>query len=872
MTLGIAVAGYTRLRSLTATIARLEGRIQALEVRPREGAETPAPPLPAVAAVAPPPPAAAVSVPVPPPPAPEPIPSPPPVLTTPSPAGPFAGVGERLRALSAQREAGAAKPAASLEERLGARLPVWIGSIALALAGAFLVKYSFDQGFLSPVVRVALGVAFGVALLAGGEWMRRSSPGISQGLSAAGIADLFACFLAGVHLYQLISPAVGFAFMALTALVAVLLSLRHGPMVALIGLAGGFLTPALIRAGEPDVRNLFAYLLVLVIAVAVVSGQRGWRWVTGLALAGGIVWVLVWLAGPFQTDDAPWLSLFLVALSVAAVVSDLRRRALAPDGAGGVPGGTWLSWGALVASLGVIAIVTGASGYSTLEWAFLGLLAGSILILARLHTSFEGLGWVAAAAPALLLAAWGYDLPDVGSSGAGRFLRTVLAFGALFAIGGYLAHRGAPRPGRWASLSAASAVVYFLLAWATTVQDVDLPWGGLALGLAALYIVALLPVARQRRDHPHLDAPLAALAVAVTVFVSLAVPLELERQWLTVAWALEVAALTWLAGRFRLPALTLLARLLALAVLVRLLLNPEVFNYPIGEHPVFNWIVYGYGLPLLAFIAAAVLARRQGRTQPATELEWGALAITLVFSTLWVRQLFHPGEPGRVETGFVELGTLAALWIALGLLILVLSRRVPQLLPSGGEGRPAQATGSVGGGEGGSAHEGAEQGAPPLLASLESGGRAFLLLGCLTALFGAGFLQNPLWTHEPAGSLPIFNLLLWAFGAPAALLALGARELSRRASRLPAVLTIAALALTFLLVSLEVRQAFQGTYLDTGVTSAAERYTYSAAWIAFGIALLVIGTARKGKALRYASLAVMLLTVGKVFLYDTANL
>jgi uncharacterized membrane protein len=52
----------------------------------------------------------------------------------------------------------------------------------------------------------------------------------------------------------------------------------------------------------------------------------------------------------------------------------------------------------------------------------------------------------------------------------------------------------------------------------------------------------------------------------------------------------------------------------------------------------------------------------------------------------------------------------------------------------------------------------------------------------------------------------------------------------------------------------------------------AERYAYSAAWILFGTALLVAGIATKGKALRYASLAVMLLSVGKVFLYDTSNL
>jgi uncharacterized membrane protein len=85
-------------------------------------------------------------------------------------------------------------------------------------------------------------------------------------------------------------------------------------------------------------------------------------------------------------------------------------------------------------------------------------------------------------------------------------------------------------------------------------------------------------------------------------------------------------------------------------------------------------------------------------------------------------------------------------------------------------------------------------------------------------------------------------------------------------------LTTTVLLLAFLLLTLEIRQAFHGTYLSTGASSIAERYSYSAAWILFGAALLVLGILRKVKALRYASLAVMLLSVGKVFLYDMSNL
>ncbi len=59
-----------------------------------------------------------------------------------------------------------------------------------------------------------------------------------------------------------------------------------------------------------------------------------------------------------------------------------------------------------------------------------------------------------------------------------------------------------------------------------------MPWGALALAAAALYLGRRCPgtAAGRRRRGDAADAALAGLAVAVTAFVSLAVPLELERR------------------------------------------------------------------------------------------------------------------------------------------------------------------------------------------------------------------------------------------------------------------------------------------------------------------------------------------------------
>ena len=67
-----------------------------------------------------------------------------------------------------------AAPAMSFEERLGTQWAVWVGGIAVALGGIFLVRYSIEQGLLGPGVRVTLGALLAVALIVAGEWARRT--------------------------------------------------------------------------------------------------------------------------------------------------------------------------------------------------------------------------------------------------------------------------------------------------------------------------------------------------------------------------------------------------------------------------------------------------------------------------------------------------------------------------------------------------------------------------------------------------------------------------------------------------------------------------------------------------------------------------
>jgi uncharacterized membrane protein len=67
--------------------------------------------------------------------------------------------------------------------RFGTQWVVWVGGLALALGGIFLVRYSIEQGLFGPGLRVMFGAILAAALVGLGELARRRE-------IIAGIADL----------------------------------------------------------------------------------------------------------------------------------------------------------------------------------------------------------------------------------------------------------------------------------------------------------------------------------------------------------------------------------------------------------------------------------------------------------------------------------------------------------------------------------------------------------------------------------------------------------------------------------------------------------------------------------------------------------
>lgn len=752
------------------------------------------------------------------------------------------------------------------EQSLTSRWLVWLGGVALALGAAFLVKYSIDAGLLSPAVRVALGVLFGLVLIATGEALRRrpleqalasiAPSQVPPALTAAGVAALFASVYAAYGLYAMVPALLAFALLAAIALTAIGLALLHGPFIAVLGIIGGYVTPALVASDSPAAEALFPYLLVLAsAALALMWRVHAW-WLGWFTLAGAAFWPALWLAFVWQPGDGLVLGPYLILLAaVFLLLRTLPSSADLPRGLSAVQAllVPWLA--AVVVSLLMFALVR-VEGYGTTTLVCAAVLVAGLLAAERRDQDLDGLAIVGAVLAVLVLAAWHlprivtirppmyvFDGREVGT-GLGPvvppellpFVMFALLLAGLVAAGGFASLWGARRPALWAGVSAATPALLLAVAyWRIEGFELDFAWAAAALCLAVIMVLATDRVGRYRQID-GLTAATGAYAAGVVAALSLALAMSLQNAWLTAALALQVPALAWIEARLDLRQIRALAGVVVAVVLVRLVANYQVLDYPLGTTPGWNWLLYGYGVPALAFFWSARQFRRRGDDLLVTLLEAAALVFLVLLLTL---QLRHFMSDAGTLTGYYRLDEQAwqaCVWLTIAL-VLYARKEVAER------------------------------------SAARWGWRLLAGIATLQIVLLHGLFSNPMITNHPVGDWPVVNVLLIAYALPALLYAgIAYFARGRRARYIAGGAGGVSLLLAFIWLSLEVRRAFQGSQLSFGATSDAEWYSYSLAWLVFAALLLAVALWRHVAPLRYASLVLVLVTVAKVFLIDMSAL
>ena len=804
LTVGALVIGHFTLR---ARVEQLERRLADLSPRPAEAISPPAPAGPL-----------------------------PPATAAPNAALAEASAPVREMRIDAGPEPVAAPPreretlAALFERLVAGRLLVWLGGIALVVAAIFLIRYSI--GLVTPEVRMIAAALFGLILLGAGEYAHRArffigDLRVAQALVGAGLAILYATTYGAHILHGLIGTGTASLLMLIVTAAALGLALRHGPATAVMGLAGGFLTPLLV--GDPDAGalTLLGYLALLDVAIFVIAWRQRWTWLAAAAVVLSFAWSLTIISGP--AAEAVLAGGFTVMLSIiASLVRPGRGREL-------------VLVQPLAIGLVLLAILVSRADIGAIAWILFAILAGASMILGAIREEYR-LAPSLALVLALLLLGVRAALPDDP-------LMPAVALGAtlLFGLGGLALAAWKDRL-TWQLVAAIGFAAPVLVLRALQPDTLSPPaWGGamlvLALGPAALVWLG------RRRASP--DAP-ADLGLLVAGAAAAALLIAAGWDWLPSSFVpagwLAAALLIGLAAR-RLEdlALTTIAALVAaLAVARSVWLVPElsaaavtgIVGDPVlsGDLPDAAAALQILGLPALLLVALRLilppLPLGARRAIPGVAGLFAVAATYVLF-----KQAFGLADAEDFATrGLLERTLVTQALFALGWLLGSGRVRLPRLEPD----------------------------------LVRLGGTLLTAFAAARLIWFDLIAHNPVWRAQWVGDLPIANLVAAEYLAGAIWLYLARRraDAATRSGLWLAAFFVALVGGVMLLV----RQAFHGAWLNGPVTTLGEFYSYSLAGLIVAIALLVAGIRLPDKALRLAGLVLLTATIIKVFLVDAREL
>jgi uncharacterized membrane protein len=836
----IAIKASSQSAELRRRLSSLEGMLYAQrQVQPPPLMPAPVPPeAPATTAAEPPPLAPEAEAP------------PPPVTeaVSPPPLEPSATAPPPLPA-----------PAPGFEERLGTRWVVWIGGLALALGGFFMVRYSIEAGLVGPGVRVFLGGMFALALLGAGEWSRRKESisniqalpiaNIPAILTAAGTAVAFATIYAAYALYGFLVPATAFVLLGLVALGTLAAALLHGPALAGLGVVGAFVTPILVSSGKPDYWALYIYLAIVTAASFGLARIRLWRWLAVTTIAFAVLWVFPGLdTEALQVAPHAFHVIAGFVLAALLVVCGFMFGPGIEDGE--IEPVSSSSLGAYL--FGAMLIVL-SSAHADLALIAFALLVGATLLVAWRAPAATGALGAAAATVFIVFAEWavranpdmlvlpGGPISGIGPTAIDSSVTLHLAMAGVFAAGfgvaGFLAQgrsNSAVIPVVWSAAAVATPIAILVALYARIAHlDRSIPFAILAVLLAAAFGAATEALTR-RETRPGVATSIALFATGTLGALALALTFALEKGWLTIALALMSLGTAWISMQRPIPVLRRLAAIFAAIVTARIAYDPRIVGDAVGTTPIFNWLLWGYGLPALSFWAASVFLRRRGDDPPLRVVEAAAILFTALLAFMEIRHFATGGgmtsAPSLLECA---LQVCVALAMAIGLERLRLRSR-----------SIVHNVGAV----------------------------VLTAIAGLVSVFGLLILENPmLWRTDVGGA--VFNLLLLGYALPAVLLLLLSYAVAGERGKAYAN-TIAGGALLFALayVTLEIRRFYHGPILSTGETTGAEQYTYSIGWLGFGVVLLGVGILVNSERARLASAVVIALTILKAFVIDMSTL
>ncbi|MBZ9795842.1 DUF2339 domain-containing protein [Mesorhizobium sp. ES1-4] len=752
-----------------------------------------------------------------------------------------------------------------VETALGTRWAVWVGGIALALGGLFLIRYTIEAGIFGPGVRLTMAAVLGLVLVAGGEFIRRTGfrvpvQGVAGAyipaiLTAAGAFILFGAVYAAHGIYGFIGPALAFTLLGAIGIATIAAALVHGQALAGIGLVGAMVTPVLIASQAPNPWALFGYLAIVLAATGVIARMRDWKVLMAAAFAGTGIWTILYMADAPGANLTTILFIDAVSFAVLAFVWLSGRGSEAGQSRA-------FDWPSIVPSVFIAFSALGlsvdpvfaAAGYALpgagllvamVAVALYRPLALPLLYAAGLATVLIYLGIIPPTSIASDFSSGVLGLDGSPLATANTLtLRIGIALGLVFIGAGlWAARRFAAatqvRAASWAAWGVIVPLVILSALWFTFGNiDRDFAYAAIAALLVVVFAAGGEWIARA--EEPPLKGGMAVSFVLCGAAVAglLMLHMAFDSGWTTILLG-AATIVPALATRWRtFPVLGWIAVGGVVTVIGRVAFDPTIVGAEfLSTTPVFNWLLPGYGIPALAFGFSAWQLARTTNGRPHLAMEAAAALFALLTLAMLVRHAMHGGVINSDTPTLAEQAIYTLIAIGAGAILIAIDRRSPSSV-------------------------------------LRYGSMAVGVVSAAFVVIQHFLVLNPLFTDESTGRIPVFNLLFLAYLLPA--VAAGGLALYSRGKRpkwYTQMLALVAALLAFAYATLSVRRLFKGEFI--GLWSGlgqVETYTYSALWLVIGVALLTAGVRLKSQVLRIASAALIAIAVLKVFLFDMSEL
>ncbi len=692
----------------------------------------------------------------------------------------------------------------------GQGLTVWIAGFAAVLGFFYFVRYSIEQGLLTPAARLTVTALCGIALTFGGVFIRArkssdNSKKIGEAFIGIGLAALYFAAYALSGIYRLAPESLSFGLMCLITVSGVALTMltncNSGIILALIG---GFLTPALKTDGGSTV-VLASYLFVLTSTLLYISRRTGSFFLSLLTFCGCGFWLLFTLLSNFGAADSIVLFILLAAVNLASgyLFSDNNEE---QKNLRQIP----LLFAVIFTFLMLLKTDFGFQEWSIIAVMLCGLTA---LCLFR-RQEYTYLLTTADIAVFVLLGYWHIDNGDFRDI---RLFLTIFAFIALAPL--YIA--GWVRPHKAFLLLPASLAPFVSLLAYLFFPDEQIAF--ISIAATAAFVLQVLRLNLRQQDGRNLAGYL-VLSAAVLVTIALSFLLD-NNDYMPVVLAVEILILGVLRDRFAIGRLngglvlgailffaceynelTDACRQLFFGAVDSVRIRPKSFEY--------YWCCFA--VPTAAFSVLAFAGK--GLLRLGSAAAASLLGCFGLFSLFMLAQI-NPSEQVYAVAGFTDNTLLTCLLLCAAL--------------------------------------------PYAFNRQKTYGRIVFYIG-LWRLFLGGFAHSPMFNGIPVDTADI----LLAYGVPFIIFAVcAAAPKGIHKDKF----ALAAAGMSFVLVSALMTYDLYGKlYLRSISFDDGGIFAYSALWLVLGGIWLAFGFLCR--VLVKPAFALVYLVAAKVFLYDVSSL